>query len=127
MTNIKPIRVLLVDDHEMVRRGLSVFIQSFNDLEMVGEASNGREAIQLCRQIKPNVILMDMLMPEMGGIALLYTLRERGSTVPVVMLTGHPLEKELEDLQAQGTIDWLPKPPQLEDLAVVVARALSKD
>jgi DNA-binding response OmpR family regulator len=54
-------------------------------------------------------------------------LRERGSTVPVVMLTGHPLERELEELRAQGMLEWLPKPPRLEELAEVMTWALRED
>jgi FixJ family two-component response regulator len=58
---------------------------------------------------------------------LLHALRERGLTVQVVMLTGHPIRREMEQLRAHGMADWLPKPPQLDDLAEVVARALSTD
>jgi DNA-binding NtrC family response regulator len=63
----------------------------------------------------------------MGGVALLHALQDRGSGVPVIMLTGHPLEKEMEDLRAHGLLEWLPKPPELKQLAEVVARALSTD
>ena len=70
------------------------------------------------------LVLSDMVMPGMGGVALLHALRERGLKVGMVMLTGHFLEKELEKLRAHGMIDWLPKPPSLEQLAEVVARAL---
>ena len=69
-------------------------------------------------------MLSDVVMPGMGGVALLHALRQRGLAVPVVMLTGHPLEEEMESLRAQGMSDWLPKPPSLERLAEVVAQAL---
>ena len=74
-----------------------------------------------------DLALSDAVMPRMSGTASLHALRERGLPVRMVMLTGHPLEKELEDLQARGMIDWLPKPPELERLAAVLARALNKD
>jgi len=72
------------------------------------------------------LVLSDVVMPELGGIALLHTLRERGLSIPVVMLTGHPLERELADLRAQGVMGWLPKPPSLEQLSQIVGRALKQ-
>ncbi len=69
-------------------------------------------------------MLNDVVMPEMGGIALFHALRQRGLMMKVVLMTGHPLEEEMERLRTQGLSDWLPKPPSLEQLAEVVARAL---
>ena len=66
------------------------------------------------------------MRPRMSGTALLHALRERGLTVQVVMLTGHPIKREMEQLRAHGMTDWLPKPPQLEELAQVLARALGR-
>ncbi len=63
----KPIRVMLVDDHTMVRKGLATFLKAFDDLELAGEAENGQAAIQLCAKLQPDVILMDMVMPDMNG------------------------------------------------------------
>jgi len=65
-------------------------------------------------------------MPVMGGVALFHTLRERGWQIPVVLLTGHPMDEELDELQAQGLNAWLPKPPRLEHLAQAMADALSE-
>ena len=65
-------------------------------------------------------------MPEMSGIAMLQAMQERGLAVKVVMLTGHPVEKELENLRMQGMADWLSKPPSLEQLAQVIAVTLGK-
>ena len=70
------------------------------------------------------LVLTDVVMPDKGGTALLRALRERGLAVKMVMLSGHPLEKELESLHEQGVIDWLPKPPSLEQLSETVARGL---
>ena len=63
----QPIRVMLVDDHTMVRRGLATFLKVFDDLQLAGEAESGEAAIQLCAEVLPDVILMDMVMPEMDG------------------------------------------------------------
>jgi CheY-like chemotaxis protein len=70
-------------------------------------------------------VLSDVVMPRMGGVALFHALRERRLAVPVVLLTGHPLEREMEDLRARGLLEWLPKPPRLEELAEVLASALN--
>jgi two-component system cell cycle sensor histidine kinase/response regulator CckA len=119
--------ILIVEDDAVVRKALLDSLEGLN--YTVLEAVNGLEALALLEQYGDDValVLSDVVMPGMGGIALLHALRERDLMVPVVMLTGHPLEKELEDLRAQGIIDWLPKPPQLEDLAMVVAQALGMD
>ena len=71
------------------------------------------------------LVLSDMVMPEMGGRALFQALKELDPTVKVVMVSGHPLEEEMEDLRAQGMVDWLPKPPRLERLAEIMAQALA--
>jgi two-component system NtrC family sensor kinase len=68
------------------------------------------------------LVMSDVVMPEMGGIALLHAIRERGWGINVVLLTGHPLEQKLEHLE--GLVAWLQKPPSLEQLADVIARGL---
>ena len=90
---------------------------------------NGQQALAVLEQHADEIdlLLSDMVMPVMGGRALLYALQEKGLTIPVVMLTGHPLEKEMEELRAQGMTDWMPKPPEWERLAEIVARALGAD
>jgi two-component system cell cycle sensor histidine kinase/response regulator CckA len=116
--------ILVVEDDATVRRAL------VDSLELLGyqvlEAVNGQKALTMLEQHGGEVqlVVSDVVMPEMGGIALLHALQERKCKIGVVMLTGHMLRKELEDLRAQGMIDWLHKPPQLEQLANVVARAL---
>ena len=116
--------ILVVEDAVDVRQALVDSLEALN--YRVLQATNGREALVVLEQHGDEVdlLLSDMVMPVMGGKALLYALREKGLTMPVVMLTGHPLEKEMEDLRAQGMTDWMPKPPELERLAEIVARAL---
>jgi DNA-binding NarL/FixJ family response regulator len=81
------IRVLLVDDHAMVRTGLESFIGSAPDIEVVGTAANGREAIELAADLQPDVILMDMLMPVMGGIDAIRELKASGSAAKIIALS----------------------------------------
>jgi len=124
--------VLVVEDDASTRKALVDSLELLNYRGL--EAADGREALAVLEQPPPQagggkregiaLVLSDVVMPGMGGVALLHALRQRGLTMPVVMLTGHPLERELESLRAQGMSDWLPKPPSLEQLAKVVARAL---
>lgn len=71
------IRVLLVDDHAVVRSGLSAFLMAFDDLELVGEAKDGKEAVRFCERHRPDVVLMDLVMPGMDGVAATRAIRER--------------------------------------------------
>ena len=89
-------------------------------------AGNGREALAILGRQAGAIalVLSDLLMPEMGGQALFHALRARGLTVPVVMLSGHPMEVELQTLQAQGLAGWLLKPLETQQLAALLAQAL---
>src|SRR5512140_1376246 len=91
MTNSlsQPIRVMLVDDHTMVRRGLATFLKAFDDLQLAGEAERGEAAIQLCAEVLPDVILMDMAMPDMDGAAATRAIRQRFPRVQVIALTSY--------------------------------------
>jgi DNA-binding NtrC family response regulator len=117
----------VVEDDAVVRKALADSLQLLN-YRVLGVA-NGQEALEMLEQRRGEValVLSDVVMPQMGGIALLQALKELGLTVPVVMLTGHSIERRMEELRAQGMADWLPKPPRLEQLAKVVARALGTD
>jgi NarL family two-component system response regulator LiaR len=70
------IRVLMVDDQAVVRAGLATFLEAFDDLELVGEASNGAEAIRLCAELQPDVVLMDLVMPDVDGVAAPRAIRQ---------------------------------------------------
>jgi len=104
--------ILVVEDNQATRQALVESLELLNYRTL--EAADDREAL----------VLSDVVMPGMGGVALLHGLRQRGLAVKVVLTTGHPLEKEMESLRAQGMSDWLPKPLSLEQLAAVMARAL---
>ena len=77
MTQLNPIRVLLVDDHMVVRSGLSTVLSVFDDLKLVGEAGDGEEAVRLCERLQPDVILMDLLMPKMDGVTAIKSIKAR--------------------------------------------------
>jgi len=123
MTDPRPIRVMIVDDHTMVRRGLATILKVRPDLELVAEAGDGKEALQLCQQVQPDVILMDLLMPEMSGAEATRRIRELCPQIQVIALTSYQ-EKELvrEALQA-GAIGYLLKNVSAEDLAAAIREA----
>ena len=118
--------ILVVEDDAATRQALVDSLELLNYRTLT--AANGREALGSLKRHGDEValVLSDVVMPRMGGIALLHALKQSGMTVPVVLLTGHPLDKELEELRAQGMSGWLFKPPSLEQLAKVVARALAE-
>ena len=89
MTEQSVIRVLLVDDHAVVRSGLSAFLLAFDDLELVGEASSGEEAVDKCVQSRPDVVLMDLVMPEMDGVEATWRVRKVSPHSQVIVLTSY--------------------------------------
>ena len=104
MNSSEPIRVMLVDDHTMVRRGLAAFLQVFDDLELVGEAANGDEAVQLCARLLPDVVLMDLAMPDMDGVTATRINRKRSHSVKVLALTSFTEEKLIQNALQAGAI-----------------------
>jgi NarL family two-component system response regulator LiaR len=114
---------MIVDDHSMVRRGLATILKVRPDLELVGEASNGREALELCQKAHPDVVLMDLVMPEMGGAEATQLIREQCPDIEIIALTSFQ-EKELvrEALQA-GAISYLLKNVSAEDLSAAIREA----
>src|SRR5579859_7571035 len=87
MTPSTPIRVMLVDDHEMVRQGLALFLDTLDDVKLVGEASSGAQALSMCALVNPDVVVLDLFMPGMNGIETLRAIRSAHPNIQVVMLT----------------------------------------
>jgi NarL family two-component system response regulator LiaR len=114
---------MVVDDHGMVRRGLIAYLEEEPDLELVGEAADGEEAVQLCEQLRPDVILMDLVMPELSGADATRSIRKRWPQVQVIALTSFQ-DKELvqEALQA-GAISYLLKNVSGNDLVEAIRGA----
>ena len=123
ISSSQPIRVMLVDDHAMVRKGLATFLKVFDDLQLVGEAENGAAAIQLCGEILPDVVLMDMVMPDMDGAAATRAIRQQFPQVQVIALTsfkeGELIKKALE----AGAIAYLLKDVSADDLVWAIRSA----
>ena len=111
-----PIRVLLVDDHAVVRAGLRLFLADQADLEVVGEAEDGASAVALAQELGPGVILMDLRMPGLDGIAATRQIREARPQTAVVVLTTYTDTANIGQAIAAGAIGYVPKdvpPPEL--------------
>jgi NarL family two-component system response regulator LiaR len=114
---------MLVDDHAMVRRGLATFLQVFDDLELVGEADDGAAAIQLCANVQPDVVLMDMLMPDMDGVTVTRIIRQKFPTVQVIALTSFKEATLVQNALQAGAIGYLLKNITADALAQAIRAA----
>jgi two-component system, NarL family, response regulator LiaR len=123
MNTTQPIRVMIVDDHAMVRKGLNSFLKNDPALELVGEARDGREAIEACERLKPDVILMDLIMPEFGGVAATRTIHQRWPAVQVIALTSFQEKELVQDALQAGAIGYLLKNVSGEELAEAIRKA----
>jgi len=125
MPMTKPIRVMIVDDHDMIRNGLTVFLEAFDDLELVGEAADGEEAIRLCATVRPNVILMDLVMPDMDGVAATRAIRQAYPAVQVIALTSFGDQDLVQRALQAGAASYLLKNASIDDLAHAIRTACS--
>lgn len=117
------IRVIIVDDHTMVRSGLRLFLMAFEDLVMVGEASNGQEAIRLCAQQRPDVVLMDLIMPGMDGIRATREIRSRFPRTQAIGITSFFEAELIREMLQAGAISFLMKNVSAKDLAAAIRNA----
>ena len=121
----KPIRVLLVDDHEIVRRGLAVFLDGFDDMELVGQAADGEEAIVRCLEMKPDVALMDCVMPRMDGPTAIRVIRKQSPGTKVIALTTFRDKELVHSALQAGAVGFLYKDASVDELADAIRRAHS--
>lgn len=117
------IRVLLVDDQLIVRRGLRMFLSLDTELEIVGEATNGYEAIELSNQLQPDVILMDLMMPKMDGIEATARLRSQGITTIIIALSHSQDRTIINAALESGANAYFSKVVQTEDLIAAIKGA----
>ena len=117
------IQVLITDDHKVVRRGLRGFLELDPELEVVGEASNGEEAVELARSLKPDVVLMDLLMPVMDGIEATGEIRREQPEVEVVALTSVLEDASVTGAIRAGAIGYLLKTTDADELCEAIRAA----
>jgi len=123
MTETKAIRVMLVDDHAVVRSGLSAFLMVYDDLELVGEAGDGERAVSLCEKTRPDVVLMDLMMPGMDGVTATRLIRARFPETQVIALTSFKEQEWVEGALKAGAIGYLLKDITADDLARAIRDA----
>lgn len=123
MPDDAPIRVLLVDDHAVVRTGLRSFFDLLDDIDVVGEAGDGREAIEQARDLQPDVVLMDLLMPNVDGIAATAVIRAELPETEVVALTSFIEEDKVTAALEAGASGYLLKDADAEEVAAAVRAA----
>jgi len=119
------IRVLIVDDHEILRLGLAIFLEARDDLELVGQAANGQEAVELCAQLQPDVVVMDIAMPVMDGLTATAIITDQYPGIGVVILTsslggeGEPAARRV------GASSYLRKTVTADEIASAIHAAVA--
>lgn len=121
--NEQAIRVMVVDDHTMVRRGLAAMLKVKPDLELVAEARHGQEALELCEAVRPDVVLMDLVMPQMDGPTAIRAVKRDWPGVRVIALTSFKEDKLVQQALRAGAISYLLKNVSIDDLAQAIRAA----
>jgi len=119
----KKIRVLITDNHTMVRNGLMMFLKSYPDIELVGEASNGNEAVTMCDALHPDVVLMDLVMPEMDGVAATTAIVQSHPEIRVIALTSFNEDQLIYAALKVGIVGYLLKDCTADELVNAIRDA----
>jgi NarL family two-component system response regulator LiaR len=117
------IRVMTVDDHEILTGGIRFLLLAFNDIELVGEAHSGKDALRLCDQVHPDVVLMDMMMPNMNGVETTKAIREQYPDIQVLVLTSFHNGNLVHDAMQAGAVGYLLKGVSMDELAEAIRAA----
>lgn len=119
----RPIRVLIADDHAVVRQGLRAFLLAYDDLELVGEAADGREAIALCRALRPDVAVIDLVLPELDGPAAIREIHAAQPEIALIALTSYHDPRLVQRALTAGALSYLLKDVSAAELAEAIRRA----
>ena len=125
MTDHNRIQILIVDDHVIVRKGLQTLLEDVSDCNVVGKASNGIEALNLCARTQPDVVLMDLIMPEMDGVTTIRKLRELYQATQIIALTSYGDEELVQAALEAGAIGYLLKNVSARELLDAIHAAKS--
>lgn len=123
----KPARLLIAEDHALVREGLRAMLADEADLELVGEAENGRMAVEMCRSLTPDLVLMDVRMPEMDGLQATRKIKEAQPAVSVLMVTTHQNPDYLLEAVRAGAAGYVLKEASKPQLLSAVRRTFSRE
>lgn len=121
------IRVLFVDDHEMVRIGISSYLSTQEDISVVGEAASGREGIEKAEELKPDIILMDLVMDDMNGIEATQYIKQHQPSVKIVMLTSFIDDNEVYQTLDAGVDSYILKTTSADDIANAIRKTYNKE
>jgi NarL family two-component system response regulator LiaR len=121
MTDV--IRVIIVDDHAIVRSGLANFLNALDDLVMVGETDSGTDALRLCDELHPDVVMMDLVMPGMNGIEATRALHARFPDLPILILSSFGDEESVQEALHAGAMGYLLKDTSIHDMARAIRAA----
>src|ERR687895_1746192 len=120
------VRLLIADDHALVRQGLRGILEREQDIEVVGEAHNGREAVDLCRALGPNLVLMDVRMPEMDGLEATRIIKHESPEVGVLMVTMHDNQDYMREATKAGAAGYVLKDASGDELISAVRRVVAR-
>jgi two-component system, NarL family, response regulator LiaR len=124
MSNSAPIKVMLVDDHAVVRSGLGAVLLTHEDMELAGEAGNGEEAIRLAEKLQPDVILMDLMMPVMDGVAAITNIKKKWPGICIIALTSFKEKEMVEGALKAGAMSYLLKNVSAGELVSAIRNAV---
>lgn len=123
MTTLPKIRVMIIDDHDLIRQGLRIVLEDFSDLEIVADTADARTGIALCSVHKPDVVLMDMLMPNMEGVTATRLLRNTYPHAEVIALTSSSDGTIIKNALDAGVIGYMLKSGSIDELATAIRDA----
>lgn len=119
----EPITIILVDDHNMVRMGLKAYFGALPDIQVVGEASSGEEAVRMASQLAPDVVLMDLLMPGMDGVEATHQVKKASPRTQVIVLTSYHEDEHIFPAIRAGALSYVLKDIDPDELAVAIRLA----
>ena len=123
MNDPEPIKVIVIDDHDMVRRGLAAYFKTYPDITLIGEAGDGREGVEICLELDPDVVLMDLIMPRMGGVEATRQICEKRPDIKVIALTSFQDTNMVQEAIRAGAISYLLKNVDGDNLAAAIRSA----
>jgi DNA-binding NarL/FixJ family response regulator len=123
---VPPARLLIVDDHDLIRESTQLMLEGEPDLKVVGEAVNGRHALELCRQLRPDLVLMDVRMPEMDGLTATREIKKEMPAISVLVVSAYESEDYRREAASAGATDYILKDAERRQLLEAVRAALGQ-
>jgi DNA-binding NarL/FixJ family response regulator len=123
---VPPARLLIVDDHDLIRESTQLMLEDEPDLEVVGEAVNGRHALELCRRLRPDLVLMDVRMPEMDGLTATREIKKEMPAISVLVVSAYESEDYRREAASVGATDYILKDAERRQLLEAVRAALGQ-